>query len=325
MNNHFKTLEPLIKLKSNIADAEEFHAIVNVVFHDVEAKYYDKLHQDMWKSLPSQYRLLVDNIRPYLTNLRKIKLLDIGCGTGLATQMLLEAGTKELIGKITLLDTSPVMLNEAQKRSRKWGKETEIVNGEINALSGEFDMIIISSVLHHIPDLDSFLKKISDLQAKGGILITIHDPSSEAMHSDIYLDRCREFTEYQKQTKPALTLADRIINKLRRTFWPQNYLDKVNTILINKKVINEPLTGEEIWSVTDIHVEGLPYSKNDGVSKQMLTDALSAYQLINYSTYDFFGTPISNLTSLYLKKEQELSLKGDLNGRNFSSTWIKTK
>jgi 2-polyprenyl-3-methyl-5-hydroxy-6-metoxy-1,4-benzoquinol methylase len=324
MNNHFQTLEPLVRQKSSLTSPQEFHAVVNVVFHDEEAKHYDKLHTEMWRSLPDKYKLLINDLGPDLKNRKGLRLLDIGCGTGLATQILLNAGMNDLVDEVYLLDTSSVMLRQAAKRAKKWGKKTKTIHGDITAVIGKFDVIIISSVLHHIPDLGAFLHHVDCLQPQGGILITIHDPSSEAMHSKIYLNRCNEYQAHQQQVKRPLTFKTRLINKITRLLSPQkNYIDNVNTILLNKGVIHQPLTAEELWSVTDIHVEGLPYSANDGISKQMLTNALPVYQLISYRTYDFFGTPISNLTSLYQKKEQELSLKNDLNGRNFGSVWVK--
>jgi 2-polyprenyl-3-methyl-5-hydroxy-6-metoxy-1,4-benzoquinol methylase len=325
MNKYLSTLEPLIRLKSNTTDPSEFHAIVNVVFHDVEAKHYDQLHTEMWQSLLQQYKLLVNDLQSYLKKGKKLSLLDIGCGTGLATQMLLDEGLNNLISEVHLLDTSSIMLQKAIKRANKWGKTTKTIHGDIGAVTGKYDIIIISSVLHHIPDLESFLNRLNELQPEGGILITIHDPSSEAMQSDIYFNRCQEFNLHREQTKQTLTLASRIGNKIKRTLWRQNYLDKVNAVLLDRKIINQRLTPEELWSITDIHVEGLPYSANDGISKQKLTKSLRTYQLISYRTYDFFGTPNSNLTTSYQEKEQELSLNGDLNGRNFGSVWVKIK
>ena len=323
MSDAFKALEPLIAKKSNIRDAREFHSIVNVVFHDHEAKYYDSLHAEMWQNLPREYDLLVNDTFPYLSNKNPLKLLDIGCGTGLATQLLLNTSLGSAIHEVHLLDTSSVMLAEAKKRAKSWNKKINIIHGDVTAVTGTYDIIIFSSVLHHIPELEDFLSKVSNLQKPGGLIISIHDPSLEALQSDNYKNRCKEYSEHYKNQKPHLSLLSRVVNKIKRTLQPKDYIGSVNKVLLQKGVINQELTSNEIWSITDVHVEGLPYSVSDGISKQKLIAALPSYKLISYRTYCFFGLLSSHLNVEYQKKEQELSLNGDHNGRNFGSVWIK--
>ncbi|MES2267300.1 MAG: class I SAM-dependent methyltransferase [Bacteroidota bacterium] len=323
MSEAFKALEPLIAKKSNVKDAREFHSIVNVVFHDHEAKYYDSLHEEMWQNLPREYHLLVNDALPHITNKTGLKLLDIGCGTGLATQLLLNTALGDFIDEIHLLDTSSVMLGEAKKRAKAWGKKIKIIHGDVTASTDTYDVIIFSSLLHHIPDLGQFLSRVSDLQNPGGLIISIHDPALEALESDVYRDRCKQFADNFNSHKAPTPFINRVINKIKRTLNPQDYIGAVNKTLLQKGVINQQLTADEIWSVTDVHVEGLPYSASDGISKQTLVSALPYYELISYRTYCFFGLLSSKLTVEHQKKEQELSLNGDLNGRNFGSVWLK--
>jgi SAM-dependent methyltransferase len=215
------------------------------------------------------------------------------------------------------------MLGEAKKRAKGWRKKVNIIHGDIAVATGAYDVIIFSSVLHHIPDLVDFLSKVSDLQKPGGLIISIHDPALEALQSDVYENRHKEFSDRYKNEKRKPSITKRAFNKIKRMLQPQDYIGSVNKILLNKGVISQPLTPDEIWSITDVHVEGLPYSASDGISRQTLISSLPSYKLISYRTYCFFGMLNSYLTTDYQKKEQELSLNGDLNGRNFGSVWIK--
>jgi ubiquinone/menaquinone biosynthesis C-methylase UbiE len=325
VNHAYKALLPLIEKKGKITDPEQFHSIVNVVFHDREAGEYDELHKEMWESLPYQYQLMVQDISTHIPANKQLKVLDIGCGTGLATEMLLGTDLRENICEIHLLDTSSAMLEEAKKRADNWGKSIKIIHGDISVVDDKYDLIIISSVLHHIPDLTKFLTNVSRVQNTEGILLTIHDPSLEALESSSYAARCAKYRDYyqnNQQTQSASLIA-RIINKVKRLTAKDDYITVVNKRLLDKNVIKEPLTETELWSITDIHVEGLPYSATNGVAKQVLSDALTDYEPISYRTYAFYGTLRSNLIGPYGEQEDRLSQEGDLYGRNFASAWLK--
>lgn len=325
MTDIYQSLSPLIEKKALIKDPEKFHSLVNVIFHDYEAEHYDELHREMWESLPQQYELLVNDITPHITGRSGLKLLDIGCGTALATELLLKTALGTKISEIHLLDTSPKMLELAQKRSSAWHKQVTTINGDISAINDQYDVIIISSVLHHIPDLADFLQRINRIQKPGSILITIHDPFAGSLESEVYIKRTNEYNNSLITSKRpnGIPLGERIVNKLKRVFRVPTYMDRINQKLLRENIINEPLNEPELWSITDIHVEGLPYAIGKGISKELLINYLPAYKLLSFRTYAFFGLLYSNLDNVYKKKETELSIKKDMHGRNFCSAWIK--
>lgn len=325
MSEHFKSLIPLIEKKSNISDPAKFHAAVNVIFHDIESKDYDALHQEMWDSLGVQYELLSADLAPFFHDKSNLKLLDIGCGTGLATDMLLKTAAGGKITEVNLLDTSASMLDLAKKRAMSWGKEITTIEGTVDKATGGYDIILISSVLHHIPDLADFLQHVMRVQNQGGVLITIQDPVSLASLSETYHGRVKEYQQHaakdpRRNKKP---LGERIANKVKRVLNIPTYIDKVNDQLLKENVIKQPLTETEIWSVTDIHIEGLPYSIGKGIEKESLAKNLAQYSQTSYRTYGYFGMLMSNLDKRYQLTEKELASKNDQNGRYFCSAWIK--
>lgn len=325
MSEAYGALNGLLKNKSNISDAKQFQDIVNVVFHDYESKHYDNIHEEMWKSLPQQFNLLINDIWPSVSDSKNLKLLDVGCGTGLATEFLLGTPLNQKIADIHLLDTSTLMLEKANKRAKKWGKNFKLIHGDILQAKDTYDVIIISSVLHHIPDLPGFLETINSIQKPGGILLTMHDPATESVRSDTYKARCKEYDAYNDIHKQKRTILTRIKDRLTHIFAPVDYIQKVNQKLLADKVIHQPLTPTELWSVTDVHVEGLPYALSDGITKQLLKDNLPQYSLASYRTYGFYGTLYSNLDKLYKSREKDFIEQKDQYGRNFSSAWIKQK
>src|SRR5688500_17700531 len=106
--------------------AEEFHRAVNLAFHAAESQHYDALHRSMWESLPQQFALLAGDlhasgVRPSADGPSDLTLLDIGCGTGLSSELLLRTAAGRQVMHVDLLDTSPEMLEHARRRAEGWG------------------------------------------------------------------------------------------------------------------------------------------------------------------------------------------------------------
>jgi 2-polyprenyl-3-methyl-5-hydroxy-6-metoxy-1,4-benzoquinol methylase len=117
----------------------------------------------MWDNLQEQFNKLISSIPLRVASQEQsLSLLDIGCGTGLSTEMMLRTALGSKITSISLLDTSPNMLEKAKKRIQKWKKPITLFNTEIENINEKFDIIIVCSVIHHIPDLKSFFNSIEN-------------------------------------------------------------------------------------------------------------------------------------------------------------------
>ena len=322
MHSDLYHLRTLMEKKSKIKDLKSFHHSVNVIFHDIEAKYYDQLHSEMCDSLQPIYNSFNNILDTHQSNL---KILDVGCGTGLSSEMLINTKFRKSIGKMILLDTSSIMLEMAKNRFKNHSIKFDFFNGDIYDLKEkEFDFVIISSVLHHIPDLDFFFRALEDKMKPGGILFHIHDPNGDAIKGKIYLDRAQELREYNLIHNKKIST--RIYCKLKNFFFKNiepNYIFEVNENLLKNNIIHTHLSPQEIWSVTDIHVEGLPYSSNNGISIRTLYTYLQNFKLLDIKSYCFYGVMPSNLPTKYLKHEKELFNSSDLFGRNISCIWKK--
>jgi len=109
-------------------------------------------------------------IRPDAQN-----LLDIGCGAGNYTLMMLSK-MKNL--NCTLVDLSKPMLDKAYERvSQVTEKKTEIIQGdirEIHLMEDHFDIILAGAVLHHLrddADWDFVFRKLFSILKSGGCLM----------------------------------------------------------------------------------------------------------------------------------------------------------
>lgn len=326
ITNPYQSLVPLFDEKSAVDRIEDFHTHINIIFHDVESKYYDHIHKEMWDNLQEQFNKLVDGIQVEATPLStELNLLDIGCGTGLSTEMTLKTALGRNIKTISLLDTSSQMLEKAKARIEKWQKPITLLNTEVNNITSTFDVIVICSVIHHIPDLNSFFAAVKERLNSGGILITMHDPFAEAIESSIFKTRINEYHDVQKKQQSFLPrrIVKRIKNKLQFLLPKSDPIAEVNELLLSKKIVKAPLSHTEIWSVTDIHVEDLPYSNQKGVSLTVLKSILKGLTLKKLVTYCFYGSLKSDLIKSYRLKEEILSRENDQYGRNFGTIWIK--
>ena len=142
---------------------EEFHSFLNVTFHEFESACYDEAHADMWESLPAQFDLLLEDCLGQCPEVpERMGVLDIGCGTGLATACLLRTAIGRRIASVDLLDTSPKMLARASHRATTWPVRATCHQGLLDSLpsGSRFELIVACSVLHHVPDLRQFLQAV---------------------------------------------------------------------------------------------------------------------------------------------------------------------
>ncbi len=326
----YSKLVPLMKKKGCMISPEQFQQKVNIVFHDHEAIHYDTMHSDMKNSLQEQIDLLIsDLLKDSDFSEKKLNILDLGCGTGLSTEYLLNSKLEPFIEHITLLDSSKKMLELAEKKAITWNKKFTLLNSYVSKIQEKFDLVLICSVLHHIPDLENFLKEVDNVMKHKGILIHLQDPNGDYMMDKIYKERVDLYLKKKraetKKNKFIELVPKRFKNYLNRALGRKNYIDLINDQLLKEKVINKRMTADEIWSVTDIHVETKTDILNKGISLQFLKKQLENFTLISQRSYGFYGKLKSELDKDLVKKEEEFISQKQLNGRNISCVWIKNK
>ncbi|RZJ28140.1 MAG: class I SAM-dependent methyltransferase [Flavobacterium sp.] len=320
----FETLLPLIKKTGSALSPEDFQRAVNVTFHDIEAGHYDEIHANMWGSLQQQIDLLAADSLDKITPGENLRLLDVGSGTGLSSQLFLNSSLGKYVGHVTLLDTSPKMLEIAEAKMKNLKKPYALVNSEISALDGKYDLILVSSVLHHIPDLTAFLKKVDELQKSGGILLHLQDPNGDSLRDAEYLEKFSSYLkDYKSRHQKKSIIPTQLKSGIKLILGRKTYIDQVNDKLLKDKVIKKRMTAKEIWSVTDIHVENLPYSTGAGIRLGFLSENLDNYNLVSSRSYGFYGFLSSELLPEYQHEEQCLISQRATNGHYLSAIWMK--
>jgi ubiquinone/menaquinone biosynthesis C-methylase UbiE len=105
-----------------------------------------------------------------LSSERKLKVADIGCGSGGQTITL----AKNLNGQITAVDLFPEFLNELNEKSKKLGLKEKIITLEksmdhLPFNNGEFDIIWSEGAIYDL-GFENGIKKWKDFLKIGGFL-----------------------------------------------------------------------------------------------------------------------------------------------------------
>lgn len=299
----------------------DFHQAVNVTFHEFESEEYDRGHADMWESLPRQFALLVDDWLGGAAPPAGIRLLDIGCGTGLATDCVLKTRAGAAVASVHLLDTSPAMLRRAGERASQWQVPVTRQEGLLDSVPGEarFDLIVTCSVLHHIPHLEPFLNAVRKLQADGGAFLHLQDPNGDFMNDPELRERMAQYSrrllpEWLRRFSPP-----RILGRLRRELTGQQGQDcvsKTNRALLENGFVETPLTVQEMYAITDIHVQD-----GGGISIERMKSWLPDYECLSQRSYAFMGALSSDLPPRWRSVEERLTAARALNGFHAGAIW----
>lgn len=175
-----------------------------------------------WESNPAtkQFAQSVFEQLQQLTQLDGIKVLDFGCGTGQLSQLL-----SPVVKDIVALDSSEEMIEELDK------KELTNVEPVVDTLSrglvaqhpafrGQFDLVVASSVLAFVDDIDTVLNIshsvlnhggyfvhfdfVSDVAQQGVTLAKSEDALSAAGFTDVEVKSVFDITSDDGQTLSVL-------------------------------------------------------------------------------------------------------------------------
>lgn len=129
-------------------------------FHDLKNGMsdmnYTEFEYNHCKQLLDQYKNFID-----LWELKWKKILEIGCGWGWKIIYISEKYNAEVIG----IDLNLDFLSQAISKSKEKNVQNKVQFLEMDALNtdfndNEFDIILMSDVLEHIPQTDNLIKEV---------------------------------------------------------------------------------------------------------------------------------------------------------------------
>jgi SAM-dependent methyltransferase len=307
-------------------EPKEFYWAVNRAYHAAESANYETLHKDMFEGLGGVWGRLLRHLPPEPARLR---VLDVGAGTGLVEQFLVKH-CPDRIERVVVLDPSKEMLDQSRKKATQWPFASEFQLGDISSIPGgaTFHVVTMNSVLHHIVELDAFCNALRTLIVSGGCFLHAHDPRDGAADDEILSSRKRQVAEktvrrpsMYRRLRAGVGGVVRSVTGMRRL--PPLALETCRPLL-EQGIIARPMDMESIWAVTDFHVPGQPGSIGHGISLAALQEWLGpSFRRQDTFTYQFFGLPWDHLDADDRATEEALMAKSDPHGAVFAAAWVK--
>jgi ubiquinone/menaquinone biosynthesis C-methylase UbiE len=150
--------------------------VESLMDYKAKAAYFDENVGALWAAAeygPDEMEKL-DRLFQHTGSLKGLKVLEPGCGTGRLTEILADrVGEK---GSVKALDISPLMVDEARRRTAA-RENVEIYLGPIEDFLLEengYDLILCHQVFPHFEDKKKVLETLYGVLKPGGILIVIH-------------------------------------------------------------------------------------------------------------------------------------------------------
>ena len=136
-------------------------------FNHIARNYWDP--EGPMRAIHQINPLRIDFVESYYP-LQDAKVLDVGCGGGLATETMARRG-----GLVTGIDASPEMLKTAKLHARESKLKITYSQSHAEAFATkhacEFDVVTCFEMMEHVPNPMQTLRALSQLVRPGGCLI----------------------------------------------------------------------------------------------------------------------------------------------------------
>ena len=101
-----------------------------------------------------------------LKALKKLKVLDVGCGGGLVCEPLSRLGAN-----VSGLDADAQAIAVAQEHAKDNGLKITYQNEAVENHKGTYDVVTALEILEHVADVESFIRSCADRLKPGGLII----------------------------------------------------------------------------------------------------------------------------------------------------------
>ncbi len=308
---------PLMKRFGATCSPKAFYWAVNDALHAAEAAVYDDRHATMYLEAGGA---VWERLLSYLPDSpQTLRILDVGCGTGLVGHFM-AVHVPHRVESLTLMDPCANMIAIARKKAASWPFDTIVAQCHIESLdvATRFDVVTINSVLHHVVELEAFVKRVQDLVKPGGLLLTGQDPRAlAATLGDAVLAarRLKKQVPYWdiRQRLHSSPLVGKywghIARSVRRLVKMEGGMTelarKASSTLLAKGIVSRPMDETSLYTVTDVHVPRQVGKGGEGIDENCLLQWMTEMTLVAMHTYRFHDAEFTHLSAV--QRDQELA------------------
>jgi SAM-dependent methyltransferase len=216
------------------------------------------LHERLVEVLRQTVKKIADKGLP-------LRVLEVGAGHGGFTEPALALGCE-----VTAVDLSGAAAEELRRRFGM-NPKLEVIydpDGSLQGVGEDYTLLMLVSVLHHIPDYMAFLREASQRIAPGGALLTLQDPMWYSRHRAAHLaERASYFTWRLGQGNLTRGLQTRL-RRVRGTLDETNLSDMVEYHVVRDGVDEERIRSFARGAFTEFEL--IPYwSSQLGVAQRL--------------------------------------------------------
>ncbi len=308
-------LEPIMAAHRVKLDAAGFRAAVRRVLEAGGARSYDAVNRDLWCSLPAPFQLLAgDFLREYPPPNHRMGALDIGCATGLSSELLLSTRLGAFVRHLDLVDPAQELLRVCATRQSLLTIRHRLICGWIESLPARsrYDVIVAAGVLRQVDDLREFTRQVALRQPGGGIFLHVHDPNEDYLEDGEYRER------RERLARAGRGILQRMSGRIRERGEQAGRIREINQELRREKIIRSALSSTELESAA-----GLRRREGRAISMREMQTLLPDYRLVSTRSYAFFGELVSALPPAFRGLEDMLVARRAANGAQVGAIWRK--
>jgi len=268
---------------NNLRNKEKLIQRINELYFDLIYDEYDVSHPSIILLEKERWNKIANN---YLKTNFPMRLIDIGTGTGFVPLNIAKYLKNEDF--LVCTDLSKSILDKAKNNINKGNYRCNFEFIKLDkAIPFKFpfdseyaDIITMNSVLHHVYDIDNFIREIDRILKHKGLLIIGHEPNKKFYENKIlwYNYKLIKNLIHPRYTlKRIIKTFSRKKNLEKESLKKKNITRVINNILLKERIIKKPLNYGKIYRFKDIR-------SKDGFMPDFL---FKSYKILYFETYNY--------------------------------------
>jgi len=174
---------------------EEKIRVENIKISRAEASFYDVIHGEIFNQYEqARFKRDIDLIALFVRGTPRFAL-DIGCGTGNLFLKFLKHGF-HVVGVDISKEMIDILRDKLENRANLMDIHCLEIDKFLQEEKRKYDVVSISSVLHHLPNWYKTLEIVCDRISKKGILYVTHEPTLEIRNHYNPIHKFLHYIEY---------------------------------------------------------------------------------------------------------------------------------